>query len=175
MIGCLVVDPRAGRPGRTAAFGRPVGSLMGDLQCALTFEADRADRPRMHRKSKQAISRIAPLQPPYKPDVAEVLQAFGPPLDLFRLFARRPARARGILGWGRYYLSRDLTLTLRDRELVILRTTALLGAQYEWGVHLASYADKAVLDHGQIRSVTPGQLRRPVLVGPARPCRTARR
>jgi hypothetical protein len=52
---------------------------------------------------------------------------FGPPLDLFRLFARRPARARGILGWGRYYLSRDLTLTLRDRELVILRTTALLG------------------------------------------------
>jgi len=81
----------------------------------------------MHRKSKQAISRIAPLQPPYKPDVAEVLQAFGPPLDLFRLFVRRPARARGILGWGRYCLSRDLALTLRDRELVILRTTALLG------------------------------------------------
>jgi alkylhydroperoxidase family enzyme len=110
----------------------------------------------MHRKSKQASSRIAHLQPPYKPDVAEVLQAFGPPLDLFRLFARRPARARGILGWGRYYLSRDLALTLRDRELVILRTTALLGAQYEWGVHLGSYAGKAVLDHGQIRSVTRG-------------------
>ena len=57
---------------------------------------------------------------------------------------------------GRYYLSRDLALTLRDRELVILRTTALLGAQYEWGVHLTWYAGKAVLDHGQIRSVTRG-------------------
>jgi alkylhydroperoxidase family enzyme len=115
----------------------------------------------MHRKSKQTISRIAPVQPPYEPDVAEVLQALGPPLDLFRLFARRPARARGILGWGRYYLSRDLALTLRDRELVILRTTAMLGAQYEWGVHLAWYADKAGLDHGQIRAVTQGSFHDP--------------
>jgi len=110
----------------------------------------------VHRKSKQPISRIAPVQPPYEPEVAEVLQALGPPLDLFLLFARRPARARGILGWGSYYLSRNLALTLRDRELVILRTTALLGAQYEWGVHVASYAGKAVLNHAQITSVTHG-------------------
>jgi alkylhydroperoxidase family enzyme len=110
----------------------------------------------MHRKSKQPMSRVASLQRPYEPDVAELLQALGPPLELFRVFARRPARARGILGWGRYYLSRNLAMTLRDRELVILRTTALLGAQYEWGVHVASYAGKAGLDPGQIRSVTRG-------------------
>ena len=110
----------------------------------------------MHRKTKPTISRIAPLEPPYEPEAAEVLRALGPPIALFRLFARRPARARGILGWGRYYLSRNLALTLRDRELVILRTTALLGAQYEWGVHVASFAGKAVLDHDQLRSVTHG-------------------
>ena len=110
----------------------------------------------MHRKSKQSIARVAPLRSPYEPDVAEVLQALGPPLALFRVFARRPARARGILGWGRYYLSRNLALTMRDRELVILRTTALLRAQYEWGIHVAAYADKARLDGDQIRSVTRG-------------------
>jgi alkylhydroperoxidase family enzyme len=110
----------------------------------------------VHRKSKQSIARVASLRPPYEPEVAAVLQALGPPLELFRVLARRPARARGILGWGRYYLSRNLALTLRDRELVILRTTALLRAQYEWGIHVAAYASKTRLDGDQIRSVTHG-------------------
>jgi alkylhydroperoxidase family enzyme len=112
----------------------------------------------VHRKSKQSVRRVAPLRPPYEPEVAEVLQALGPPLELFRVLARRPARARGVLGWGRYYLSRNLALTVRDRELVILRTTALLRAQYEWGIRVAAYASKARLDGDQIRSVTRGSV-----------------
>src|SRR5262249_7641336 len=38
------------------------------------------------------------------------------------------------------------SITLRQREIVILRTTALAGAEYEWGVHAAFFAAAADLD-----------------------------
>src|ERR687895_356218 len=63
----------------------------------------------MPRKSKQA--RIAPLEPPYDHETATALELLGPPIQLFRVFARRPDLARGITGWGRYYLSRRSALT----------------------------------------------------------------
>ena len=58
----------------------------------------------MPLKSKQP--RIAPLEPPYDDEQAEVLELMGPPIALFRVLARRPDLARGIAGWGHYYLSR---------------------------------------------------------------------
>ena len=76
----------------------------------------------MLRNSKQP--RVAPAGPPYDAATAAALEALGPPIALFRVFARRPDRARGIHGWGSYYLSRRAALTLRQRELVIDRTTA---------------------------------------------------
>jgi alkylhydroperoxidase family enzyme len=100
--------------------------------------------------------RIAPVEPPYDEDTAATLAALGPPISLFRLFARRPARARAIHGWGSYYLSRHLALTVRQRELVIDRTTALCGAEYEWGVHIAVFAAKAQLSDEQVRSLATG-------------------
>ncbi|MFB4317805.1 carboxymuconolactone decarboxylase family protein [Actinomadura sp. 21ATH] len=111
----------------------------------------------MPRFSKQTVPpRIAPLEPPYDAETASALEALGPPIALFRIFARRPERARGIHGWGRYYLSRQSALSLRHRELVIDRTTARCGAEYEWGVHMATFAAKAGLDADQIRSITVG-------------------
>jgi alkylhydroperoxidase family enzyme len=100
--------------------------------------------------------RIGPLEPPYDDDTAAALEQLGPPIALFRLFARRPARARGIHGWGRYYLSRRSALTFRQRELIIDRTTALCGAEYEWGIHIATFADRAGLTPPQLRSLTAG-------------------
>ena len=101
--------------------------------------------------------RVAPVTPPYDADTAAALEVLGPPIGIFRLFARRPDRAHGLAGWGRYYLSRRCALSLRHRELLILRTTALCGAEYEWGVHVQVFADKAGLFGEQIRSVTVGQ------------------
>ncbi|MGH3345776.1 MAG: hypothetical protein ACRDO4_02230, partial [Nocardioides sp.] len=89
---------------------------------------------------KQA--RVAPLEPPYSPAEQSALDLLGPPIALFRVFARRPELANGIAGWGHYYLSRRSSLTLRQRELVIDRTTVRCGADYEWGVHVAAFADK---------------------------------
>ncbi len=109
----------------------------------------------MLRKSNQP--RVTPVEPPYDEPTAAALDALGPPIALFRLFARRPQRAMAIHGWGRYYLSRQLALTLRQRELIIDRTTARCGAEYEWGIHVQVFAAKAGLTDDQIRSVTAGQ------------------
>ncbi|WP_255945875.1 carboxymuconolactone decarboxylase family protein [Streptomyces odontomachi] len=111
----------------------------------------------MLRFSKHAGSpRIAPVEPPYDPETAAALNLLGAPIALFRIFARRPERAHGIHGWGRYYLSRRSALGLRHRELVIDRTTVRCGAGYEWGVHMATFAEKAGFDAHQIRSLVAG-------------------
>jgi alkylhydroperoxidase family enzyme len=108
----------------------------------------------MPRNSKQA--RIQPLEPPYDDDTAAALELLGPPIQLFRVFARRPDLARGISGWGHYYLSRRSALTLRQRELVIDRTTARCGADYEWGIHVAVFAEKVELTADQLTSLATG-------------------
>jgi hypothetical protein len=112
----------------------------------------------MLRKSNQGsvVPRVAPVEPPYDADTAAALDRLGPPIALFRVFSRRPDRARAIHGWGSYCLSRQVALTIRHRELVVDRTTALCGAEYEWGIHIAVFAAKADLTAAQIRSVTAG-------------------
>jgi alkylhydroperoxidase family enzyme len=105
------------------------------------------------RKSNQ---RIAPVEPPYDEETAAALEPLGPPIALFRVFARRPQRARAIHAWGRYYLSRQVALSIRQRELVIDRTTALCGAAYEWGIHVDVFAGKAGLSEEQVRSLAVG-------------------
>ena len=59
-------------------------------------------------------------------------------------------------GWGSYELSRGLTLALRDREIVIDRTCARCGCEYEWGVHVAFFAERAGLNPAQVDSLAVG-------------------
>ena len=47
-------------------------------------------------------------------------------------------------------------LKLRQRELVIDRTTALNKCEYEWGVHVAFFGDRAALTPRQIESLVHG-------------------
>jgi alkylhydroperoxidase family enzyme len=104
--------------------------------------------------------RIEPVSEPYAPDVAARLAALMPPgvppIRLFRTFVRNLPMAAGLNAWGSYYLSRKLSLSLRERELVIDRTTARCGCEYEWGVHIAFYADRIELTPEQIRSLAHG-------------------
>ncbi|WP_329052718.1 carboxymuconolactone decarboxylase family protein [Amycolatopsis sp. NBC_01488] len=108
----------------------------------------------MPLKSKQP--RIVPLEPPFDAEAADVLERLGPPIQLFRVWARRPDLARGVASWGRYYFSTQSALTVRQRELVIHRTTARCGADYEWGVHVAAFAEKAGFDEAQLGSLAAG-------------------
>ena len=65
--------------------------------------------------------------------------------------------AQAMSGWGSYELSRRLSLTMRDREIVIDRTCARCGCEYEWGVHVAFFGERVDLSDAQIRSLTHGE------------------
>lgn len=98
-----------------------------------------------------SMPRVQPLQPPY---AAEVQAAFErvmppgmPPLKLFRSMAHNPRVLQRMIAGG--LLDRG-SIELRQRELLILRATALCGAEYEWGVHVAGFAGKAGFSPQQI-------------------------
>ncbi|MEU9096769.1 carboxymuconolactone decarboxylase family protein [Streptomyces sp. NPDC048361] len=105
-------------------------------------------------------TRIPPLTVPYPGQAAAVLQRMMPggeePIALFRTYAHNLPLAEALHSWGSYQLSRRLSLDLRDRELVIDRTCARCGCEYEWGVHIALFADRAGLTPHQIASLTHG-------------------
>ncbi len=91
-----------------------------------------------------STTRIAPLEAPFDDLVAGTFQQYLPPgvplLKLFRTQAHNPrvlqrAFAGSLLDPG--------SIDVRARELVILRTCARCGSEYEWGVHVALFS-KAV-------------------------------
>jgi alkylhydroperoxidase family enzyme len=98
--------------------------------------------------------RIAPLQPPYTPELEALLKKMTPPgaptiLALFRVLAHHPALAEAMTAVGRVLLGRQSLLPLRAREVVIDRVCARCGAEYEWGVHVAAFAEAAGLSAAQ--------------------------
>jgi alkylhydroperoxidase family enzyme len=102
------------------------------------------------------MSRIAALEPPYEPEIQAQFDAImrgAPPLTLFRVVAGN-ARA-----WHKFRAGSLLDggpLSLREREIVIDRTGALTGCEYEWGVHVALFAKAAGLTDEQIRATVLG-------------------
>jgi alkylhydroperoxidase family enzyme len=106
------------------------------------------------------MSRITPVEPPFDEVIAPLLEAMMPagvaPIGLFRTFVRNPEMTTALRGWGAYELGRSLSLTVREREIVILRTCARCACEYEWGVHVAYFADRAGLDPAQLASLTTG-------------------
>ena len=95
--------------------------------------------------------RIQPLDPPYDPAIQEsfdkVMPAGVSPLLLFRVLGRNPRVLGRVMRGG--LLDRG-TLTLGEREIMILRTTARCGSEYEWGVHVNAFAAKAHLTGEQV-------------------------
>lgn len=106
------------------------------------------------------MPRIAPAAPPYSPDVEHRLASMMPPgvepIRLFRTFVRNMPMATAMGTWGQYELGRNLSLTMRDREIVIDRTCARCRCEYEWGVHIAFFAERVGLTGEQITSLTHG-------------------
>src|ERR1700716_4743624 len=98
------------------------------------------------------MSRIAPLEPPYAPEIRgqfDRIMRGAPPLVLFRVVAGN-ARA-----WEKFRAGSLLDrgpLSLRAREIVIDRTCALTGCEYAWGVEVAAFAEAAHLTDEQVRA-----------------------
>ena len=79
-----------------------------------------------------------------------------PPILLFRTFARNLPMMTAMGGWGGYELSKRLSLPMRDREIIIDRTCARCGCEYEWGVHVAFFAGRVGLSAQQVASLVHG-------------------
>jgi alkylhydroperoxidase family enzyme len=100
--------------------------------------------------------RIAPLDPPYPDEVQaefDKLMRGAPPLLLFRTVARNPRVLQRMMNSS--LLDRG-SISLRSRELMILRTCARCGAEYEWGVHIAAFGARANWTAAQMRSTVHG-------------------
>src|SRR6202051_2585751 len=103
------------------------------------------------------MSRIAPLEPPYAPEIQQQFDRImrgAPPLMLFRIMAGN-ARA-----WEKFRAGSLLDpgpLSLREREIVIDRTGAVTGCEYEWGVHVAMFAGPTGLTDEQVRATVLGK------------------
>ena len=105
----------------------------------------------------EPAARVEPVAPPYAPELQKVLDAIMPPgvppLTLFTTLARVPRiwdrfRAGSLLDRG--------PVSLRHREIVIDRTCARCGCGYEWGVHVAFFAQRAALTQEQVRATVRG-------------------
>jgi alkylhydroperoxidase family enzyme len=102
-------------------------------------------------------ARIAPAQAPFPAEIQSWLDRTmppgKPPLRLFTTLARDPRLfgkffAAGLLDRGH--------LTLRQREIVIARTTALCRSEYEWGVHIAIFGARVGFTPAQVDSLLRG-------------------
>jgi alkylhydroperoxidase family enzyme len=108
-------------------------------------------------------ARIAPVLPPFPAEVQTWLDRTmppgQPPLQLFTTLARDPRL------FGKFFSAGLLDrghLTLRQREIVIARTTALCRCEYEWGVHIAIFGSRV--------GFTPAQTSSLVQCGPTDDC-----
>lgn len=98
-----------------------------------------------------STARIAPLEGPFDAAIAEsfsrVMPAGKEPLKLFRTMARSPRVLQRMFAGA---LLDPGSISMRERELVILRTCARCGSEYEWGVHAEFFSGRAGIDRAQL-------------------------
>jgi 4-carboxymuconolactone decarboxylase len=108
--------------------------------------------------------RLKPLEPPFSPEIDEALRRRMPrtatvtPLALFRLLVKDEALSTAMEPLGRFHLKhapgRFSSIEPRDREIIIDRVCARCGCEYEWGVHVATFAAQVALTPDQVAATT---------------------
>lgn len=101
-------------------------------------------------------ARIEPATPPFGEDISRPLDRLmkgQPPLRLFTTLARdsrlfQKFFAGGLLDKG--------NLSIRQREIVIHRTTALCKSEYEWGIHVTTFSRLGGLTPEQVQATVRG-------------------
>ena len=100
-------------------------------------------------------ARISPINAPYSEEISAdfdtVMPAGMPPLSIFRTMAHNPRVLHRMVMGG---LLDKGSISVTDRELVILRACGVCKAEYEWGVHVAVFAKKAGFNEAQISDTT---------------------
>src|SRR3712207_4377318 len=105
--------------------------------------------------------RIAPIEPPYEPEIEASLMKWMPPgaevepLKLFRTLMVHPDLSSRMRALGAGLLGHP-TIDQREREIVIHRATARSGAEYEWGVHAVAFGRPLGLTDAQVAATAVG-------------------
>jgi alkylhydroperoxidase family enzyme len=107
------------------------------------------------------LSRIGLLDEPFPEWFAAAMARVMPPgrepLALFRAIGTSQR------AWNKFSAGSLLDkgpLSLREREIVIHRTTARCGCDYEWGVHAALFAQRAGLSESQLADTAAARVDR---------------
>jgi|SRR5581483_281674 len=101
--------------------------------------------------------RMAPLSPPYDPEIAAVLAKWmspgstAEPLKLFRTLYQNQEMSSRMRMLGAGILGPHSSLDPREREILIDRTCARCGCEYEWGVHVAVFGEACGLSPLQLQ------------------------
>jgi alkylhydroperoxidase family enzyme len=97
-------------------------------------------------------SRIKAIEPPYSDKLLEsfnvVMPPGMPPLNIFKTVGNNQRVLSRMVQGG--LLDRG-SVSIAQRELVILRACAICKAEYEWGVHVAGFAVKSGFCEDQIK------------------------
>lgn len=97
--------------------------------------------------------KLRPVAEPYSPEVAAILDTYpkrnGYVLQLFRVFANS---IRFLKKGTVNLLDRDSPISMRVREIIILRVAANNDCEYEWGVHVAAFSEHVKLSKEQVRA-----------------------
>src|SRR5262245_14611833 len=108
-------------------------------------------------------SRLAAVEPPYAAKIQECFDRLMPkgvaPLRLFTTLARDQRIFERCVHGAPLGLGH---LTLRQREIIINRVTALCRSEYEWGIHIAFFARRVGFSEAEITSTVKGGAADPV-------------
>ena len=100
------------------------------------------------------MARVSALVRPYPENVAaDFAHIMGDGREPLLLFTTLAASGRAWTKFRGGALLDGRLLSLREREIVIDRTCARTGCEYEWGVHVAIFAEKAGLARAEIAAL----------------------
>ena len=131
--------------------------------------------------SDKPAPRISPVEPPYQPDVEEMLremmlpatmrdvptyEAFAqhPPLRFMRTWVRHLPLTRAFQDVRNWVHSGSL-VPARERELIALRVCARTGFEAEWGIRVDAYGTKIGLSEEAIAATALGDADDPAFEG----------
>jgi alkylhydroperoxidase family enzyme len=103
--------------------------------------------------------RIDPVEPPFAPNVQALFDrlppSWSPPFKLFTVLARDERLLLRFTGAAVSYLNPG-HVTLRQREVLLLRVTARCRCAYEWGMRVHYFAEEAGLNEFQVHASVHG-------------------
>jgi alkylhydroperoxidase family enzyme len=110
--------------------------------------------------TKETTVRIAPVNPPFSQAVQALFDrlppSWSPPFKLFTVLARDERLLLRFTGSAVSYLEPS-HVTVRQREVLLLRVTARCRCAYEWGMRVHYFAEQAGLGEAQLYASVYGR------------------